>query len=313
MLARDTLPRARSALREHTIDCLVLYLPAGDAEAIEALEAVLSSASEVPVVVVADFARSGDRPARDPRGSPGLSDRRGNRPGCARPLDPLRDRAQAGGRPPRPPGATRFAHRPAEPRPAARSPQRRGRALAPATDLAGAAVPRSRRVQARQRQPRPRRRGLPSGRGGAAPSADPAAGRHRGPLRRGRVRDPVRGPARGARGAARRRTRASRDHRAVPRARPRAGGQGERRGRPRPAGPDLCTGPDPRSRSGDVPSQAAREWRGAVRHRDDRGGHERARNRAPAAERYRARRAAPPLPADPHARRRPPSRPRSRR
>ena len=54
MLARDTLPRARGALREHTIDCLVLHLPAGDAEAIEALEAVLSSASEVPVVVVAD-------------------------------------------------------------------------------------------------------------------------------------------------------------------------------------------------------------------------------------------------------------------
>ena len=54
MLARHTLPRARGALREHTIDCLVLHLPAGDAEAIEALESVLSSASEVPVVVVAD-------------------------------------------------------------------------------------------------------------------------------------------------------------------------------------------------------------------------------------------------------------------
>jgi diguanylate cyclase (GGDEF)-like protein len=54
VLARDTLPRARSAFREHTIDCLVLYLPAGDAEALEALEALLSSASEVPVVVVSD-------------------------------------------------------------------------------------------------------------------------------------------------------------------------------------------------------------------------------------------------------------------
>ena len=48
VLARDRVPRA---LRERTIDCLVLYLSNGD---VEDLEAVLSSASEVPVVVVAD-------------------------------------------------------------------------------------------------------------------------------------------------------------------------------------------------------------------------------------------------------------------
>ncbi len=54
VLAGAALPRARGALREHTIDCLLLHLPAGAAEAIEALESVLSNASEVPVVVVAD-------------------------------------------------------------------------------------------------------------------------------------------------------------------------------------------------------------------------------------------------------------------
>jgi diguanylate cyclase (GGDEF)-like protein len=56
VLARDTLPRARRALREHAIDCLVLRLAAADADALDALEAVLSSAPEVPVVVVADSA-----------------------------------------------------------------------------------------------------------------------------------------------------------------------------------------------------------------------------------------------------------------
>ena len=56
VLARDTVPRARRALREHAIDCLVLRLTAADADAVDALEAVLSSAPEVPVVVVADSA-----------------------------------------------------------------------------------------------------------------------------------------------------------------------------------------------------------------------------------------------------------------
>jgi diguanylate cyclase (GGDEF)-like protein len=51
VLARDTVTRARRVLREHTIDCLVLRVPTGDTEA---LEAILSIASEVPVVVVTD-------------------------------------------------------------------------------------------------------------------------------------------------------------------------------------------------------------------------------------------------------------------
>ena len=53
VLARDTVPRARRALREHTIDCLVLRVPSS--EALEALQAVLSLASDVPVVVVTEL------------------------------------------------------------------------------------------------------------------------------------------------------------------------------------------------------------------------------------------------------------------
>ncbi|HUJ34196.1 MAG TPA: EAL domain-containing protein [Solirubrobacteraceae bacterium] len=56
VLARDTVPRARRALREHAIDCLVLRLPTADDDALEALEAVLANASEVPVVVIAGSA-----------------------------------------------------------------------------------------------------------------------------------------------------------------------------------------------------------------------------------------------------------------
>ncbi len=59
VLARDSVSRARRALREHTVDCVVLNLPASDADALETLEAVLSSASDVPVVVLA----AGDDPA----------------------------------------------------------------------------------------------------------------------------------------------------------------------------------------------------------------------------------------------------------
>jgi diguanylate cyclase (GGDEF)-like protein len=52
VLARDTVPRARRALREHTIDCVVLRVPSS--EALAALEAVQSIVSGVPVVVVTD-------------------------------------------------------------------------------------------------------------------------------------------------------------------------------------------------------------------------------------------------------------------
>lgn len=54
VLVRDTVPRVRQALRERAIDCVLLHLPAGDADAADALDAVLSSAPDVPVVVLAD-------------------------------------------------------------------------------------------------------------------------------------------------------------------------------------------------------------------------------------------------------------------
>ena len=69
------------------------------------------------------------RSTRAPRTTCSSAASRRRRP---RPLDPLRDRAQADRRPARPPGAARFAHRPAQPRPAARPPERGGRPLAPA-------------------------------------------------------------------------------------------------------------------------------------------------------------------------------------
>ncbi len=56
VLARDSVSRARRALREHTVDCVVLDLPGSGAGALETLEAVLSSASDVPVVVLAERA-----------------------------------------------------------------------------------------------------------------------------------------------------------------------------------------------------------------------------------------------------------------
>ncbi len=54
VLARDSVSRARRALLEHTVDCVVVNLPASDGDSLETLEAVLSSASDVPVVVLAE-------------------------------------------------------------------------------------------------------------------------------------------------------------------------------------------------------------------------------------------------------------------
>jgi diguanylate cyclase (GGDEF)-like protein len=54
VLIRDTVPRVRSALRERAVDCVVLHLAGGDDDAPGALDAVLSSAPDVPVVVLAD-------------------------------------------------------------------------------------------------------------------------------------------------------------------------------------------------------------------------------------------------------------------
>ena len=53
MLIHDTVARARHVLLEDPVDCVVLHVADSDTEAIEALEAVLSSASDVPVVVLA--------------------------------------------------------------------------------------------------------------------------------------------------------------------------------------------------------------------------------------------------------------------
>ena len=53
VLTHDTVARARHVLLEDPVDCVVLHVADSDAEAIEALEAVLSSASDVPVVVLA--------------------------------------------------------------------------------------------------------------------------------------------------------------------------------------------------------------------------------------------------------------------
>jgi diguanylate cyclase (GGDEF)-like protein len=54
VVAVDSVASARRALFEQTTDCVVLALPASDAGALETLEAVLSSASDVPVVVLAE-------------------------------------------------------------------------------------------------------------------------------------------------------------------------------------------------------------------------------------------------------------------
>ena len=53
MLIHDSVARARHVLLEDPVDCVVLHVADSDIEAIEALEAVLSSASDVPVVVLA--------------------------------------------------------------------------------------------------------------------------------------------------------------------------------------------------------------------------------------------------------------------
>jgi diguanylate cyclase (GGDEF)-like protein len=56
VVALESVTRARRALLEHTVDCVVLELPASDGGALEALEVVLSSAADVPVVVIAEQA-----------------------------------------------------------------------------------------------------------------------------------------------------------------------------------------------------------------------------------------------------------------
>ena len=83
VLVRDTVPRVRRALRDHTIACVVLHLPAGDDDAPAALEAVLSSAPNVPVVVLADTDEQTTalRAIRD--GAQDFLDRGGHRRGCA--------------------------------------------------------------------------------------------------------------------------------------------------------------------------------------------------------------------------------------
>jgi diguanylate cyclase (GGDEF)-like protein len=54
VLVRGSVPPVNIALREGAVDCVVLHLAAGDDDAPDALDAVLSSAPDVPVVVLAD-------------------------------------------------------------------------------------------------------------------------------------------------------------------------------------------------------------------------------------------------------------------
>jgi diguanylate cyclase (GGDEF)-like protein len=53
VLVRDTVARTRRALREYAVDCVVLALDDSGADALQTLEGVLSSVSDVPVVVLA--------------------------------------------------------------------------------------------------------------------------------------------------------------------------------------------------------------------------------------------------------------------
>jgi diguanylate cyclase (GGDEF)-like protein len=52
VLVRDTVARTRRALREHPVDCVLVTLEDSGAEAVKTLEAVLSSAADLPVVVL---------------------------------------------------------------------------------------------------------------------------------------------------------------------------------------------------------------------------------------------------------------------
>jgi diguanylate cyclase (GGDEF)-like protein len=54
IVARNAVSSARRALLERPIDCVLLHFASTGAEALDELEAVLSSASNVPVVVIAD-------------------------------------------------------------------------------------------------------------------------------------------------------------------------------------------------------------------------------------------------------------------
>jgi len=53
VLTYDAVTRARHVLLEHPVDCVVLHVADSDAGAIEMVEGILSSASDVPVVVLA--------------------------------------------------------------------------------------------------------------------------------------------------------------------------------------------------------------------------------------------------------------------
>lgn len=53
VLTHDTVARARHVLLEEPVDCVLLHVDDSDSEAIAAVEAVLSSASELPVIVLA--------------------------------------------------------------------------------------------------------------------------------------------------------------------------------------------------------------------------------------------------------------------
>ena len=128
-------------------------------------------------------------PVRDPAHEPA---RRRARP-RHRPQRPRRQRAQGVRGAARPPGVPRSGDEPRQPRALRRARAPRGRSCAPRALRARGDLRRPRRLQDDQRQPRPRggRRGAAGGR--EAADREHPRQRHRGPLRRRRVRHPPRG------------------------------------------------------------------------------------------------------------------------
>ena len=204
-----------------------------------------------------------------------------------RPQQPRRQRAQGLRGAARPPGLPRPGHQPGQPRAVrgARAPRRR--AQPSRAQRHRGHLPRPRRLQDDQRQPRPRRRRRGAQGGRRAPGHQHPRHRHRRALRRRRVRDPARGRRQRAGGG--------RHRRAHPRLAPGAaapGPEGDRRAlQPRHLGRRGRVArrrrrAHPQRRRRDVHRQARRQGRlPPVRAGDARG-----RARAPGAARRSAAR-----------------------
>ena len=243
-------------------------------------------------------------PFRDPAHRPAQR-QRGRRDRAQR---TRRQRAQGVRGAARPPGVPRLGHASRQPGPVQRARPPRGRAK-PARRLRdGGAVRRSRRLQDRQRQPRPRGRRSRAPGGGAAHLDEHPRGRHRRQVRGRRVRRPTGGRA----GAAGR----GRDRRADPRVgQPPAFARGQRardprqprhlRGRGRQR--QRCRRADPQRRRRDV--HRKERWQGRLsrvrtRHARTGRGAPRAAGRPPEGARARGVRPALPAAGAPRRRRR---------